>query len=224
MTSKSPSVAPTPASVADRSAQLSATPGSGPSSSGAVRSTQSQTHKAGHTPLLRAVDFGIRAGATPLPSGADDALVSQGKHSRQRVDEKLRQEIEAFEANLDELERQASTFYDGLETQLCNRGSSGHTHAALTALVANLKTTLSSLGNSALGGLSLQEIKDTSVDAQQSKGLSDQATDVRSQSDHFYERRQRLREAGGAVAHVLAAGGLGTGATSTRRNDNVSIR
>lgn len=96
--------------------------------------------------------------------------------------------------------------------------------AALTALVANLTATLSSLGNSALGGLSLQETNDTSVDAQQSKGLSDQATDVRSQSDHFYERRQRLREAGGAVAHVLAAGGLGTGATGSRQNDNNSIR
>lgn len=97
---------------------------------------------------------------------------------------------------------------------------------ALTALVANLTATLSSLGNSALGGLTLQEINDVGppANAQQSKGLSDQATDVRSQSDHFYERRQRLREAGGAVAHVLAAGGLGTGATGTRRNDNISIR
>lgn len=128
MTSKSPSVAPTPASVAERPAQLSGTPGSGPSSSGAVKLAQSQTHKAGHTPLLRAVDFGLRAGATPLPSGADDALAPQGKDSRQRVDEKLRQEIEAFEAKLDEMERQASTFYDGLETRLCNSGRSDATH------------------------------------------------------------------------------------------------
>lgn len=65
---------------------------------------------------------------------------------------------------------------------------------------------MATASKSTLGGIPIGS------NSSESGSLDERIISLRSQGNEAYEKRQRLREASGAVAHVLAAGGLGVGA------------
>lgn len=73
---------------------------------------------------------------------------------------------------------------------------------------------MAKLSRSTVGGTAICDIvedgKAAMADAATAERIEDRIAELCSESNDSYERRQRLREAGGAVAHVLAAGEAGS--------------
>ncbi|CAO1612663.1 unnamed protein product [Parajaminaea phylloscopi] len=149
---------------------------------------------------------------SPQPQGLPQRSQPPQPQRRAPPVKGISEDVAEMESALDELQRRGSRFYDEIESQLGPQADPIAVRDALDQLLHHLSATIAMASRSTVGGAPLDGSDGSDglpAHSTTPDPLDERLTVLREQGNDAYERRMRLQEASGAVAHVLAAGGLG---------------